>query len=102
MGNRGGYTCRECNYEADVAGGATCRCESVSVTIICRDCRELHDVQPDQNPQTFLDSGCVSTALTGLACPVDPSHRYLLWYDGDPCPRCGAEMRLPREPLLWD
>jgi len=102
MGESHEHTCKDCGYAATVSGGAEHGFLYVSVTIFCRDCDFLYDVNPDQDAETFAAGGGDVRSLTGLRCPVDAGHKWEFWKAGDPCPRCQGAMEITGVGCCWD
>jgi hypothetical protein len=116
------YECTQCQYRANLSGGADSGLNCDVQTIICRDCRELFDVftrvrciaghkeftrnfstfvRPEIPPVVLRDSLFAPKPLVPrefewqkmkLKCPAQPKHFVEPWKNPGRCPRCGAFM----------
>ena len=118
------FDCEKCGYSAKVAGGFSEGLEVMVQTILCRECKQLHDaVIHIQLPllQTFGDlerppefaevvkrlphTGSAERKWKEFApeCPVDPEHPIRDWKLPDKCPRCDVFMERSAIPFQrWD
>ena len=120
------FDCEKCGYQAKVAGGLSEGLEVVVQTILCTECRQLHDaVVSVQVPLLeTLGEGAFDHApefaevakrlpYTGaadrqwkefhVACPVDEEHPIRSWKLPDKCPRCDVFMERSAIPFQrWD
>jgi len=93
MGVWSRFNCPQCGYQAMVSGGHDSGREEFTVTIVCLDCRELHDVTigrrdtPDSIPPR---------------CPRAKRHTVRPWQGNGPCPRCDTPMQDQGGACLWD
>ncbi len=122
MGSTFHFHCSQCQYHADVSGGADSGLNCDVQTIICRDCRELFDVftrvrrvagqresapkfssfMPAEIPPLILRNSLFAQKLAEprqfewekikLACPVAAKHFVEPWKNPGRCPRCHAFM----------
>jgi len=120
------FECPQCQYRTRVSGGADGGAHCEIQTVICRDCRELHDVvirlhrrtgslgrpirfpgfeRPDIPPVVLQDTslGRLVWEKYPLKCPVTPTHFVEPWNDPGRCPRCGNFLEKNGLPFrLWD
>jgi len=122
MGRTFHYQCTQCQYHADLSGGADSGLDCDVQTILCRDCRELFDVftrvrrvagrkefvrnfsaitRPEIPPVILRDSLFARKPAEPrqfewqkikLACPVAAKHFVETWKHPSRCPRCHAFM----------
>jgi len=122
MGRAYSFECSKCGYHARVAGGASEGIHFAVQTIVCADCRELHDAvirfkpsprQQDNPPKAAPKFAALLNRLpprgvrTWLkfkpACPVSPRHSVRLWKPPDKCPKCGVFLAQNAIPFrIWD
>lgn len=88
------FACPQCGYQAEVSGGDDSGLEDLTTTIVCIDCRQLHDV-------TIAKRGDEET-LRPPVCPKSARHVVKSWIRGGPCPRCNAPMIDQGLAFLWD
>lgn len=95
------YTCGNCAYSAEVAGGLSSKFKGDAVTHVCLDCQELKDLLVRRYERNAQPVGQGPTLLTPVAsepihprCDCDRTHRIERWplYEGPLCPRCRARM----------
>jgi len=126
------FECPQCQYRANLSGGADGGLHCEIQTIICRDCRQLYDVFTRQRrrtdamnlikfpgfhradiPPVILGESSINPwpeppapliwRATKLACPVEPDHFVEPWNDPGRCPRCGNFMERSGFPFrAWD
>ena len=129
MGRTFRFHCTQCQYHADISGGADSGLNCDVQTILCRECRELYDVftrvrravgcrDPIRNfsaftrleipPVILRDSLFASKAAEPRrfewqkmkpACPVSAKHFVEAWKHPGHCPRCHAFMEQEGLPL---
>jgi Zn finger protein HypA/HybF involved in hydrogenase expression len=100
MGQLNEYVCNSCGYRAEVSGGGDAGMESVTVTIVCEDCRKLYDIQIGNSDWT--DEQIEAQRTFKFRCPRRATHRIKEWTDGGPCPQCGVPMENKGGTVLWD
>ena len=93
------FRCAACDYQADISGGNDIGMACATSTVLCRDCKELHDVVTTQEPWLAMEP---TWNPTNLRCPKSDTHTVELWEHPGPCPRCGAEMVRGEITVLWD
>lgn len=121
------FTCPRCEYRARVSGGPAEGLHCVTQTIVCRDCKALHDVavrvrvpeaeatplrkpkllpvKQDHLPPMLLFGRPPRTQWLELkpACPVSGSHSIEEWTDPGKCPRCRTFLERDGLPFrIWD
>jgi hypothetical protein len=121
MGRTYLFECSKCGYRATVSGGAD-RGRHVAVqTILCTDCKALHDAVTEfkssrpveKNPKTppkfasllnrLPPRGARRWVKLKPVCPISPRHRVRPWKHPDKCPKCGGFLDLDAMPFrLWD
>ncbi|MEI6075520.1 MAG: hypothetical protein WCS94_08110 [Verrucomicrobiota bacterium] len=119
MGRTYIFECPQCQYRAQVSGGADGGIHCEVQTVICRDCRQLFDVvlrvhrragspevsarfpgfsRPEIPPVVLGESSinpspqpfpALEWQAEPLACPAEPKHFVEPWNDPGRCPRCG-------------
>jgi hypothetical protein len=122
MGRTYHFSCTQCQYHADLSGGADSGLNCNVQTILCRECRELFDVftrvrrvvgraefarnfsafmRPEIPPVILRDSLFAAKRAVPrqfewqklkLACPVSAKHFVETWRHPGRCPRCYAFM----------
>jgi hypothetical protein len=122
MGRTFHYHCTQCQYRADLSGGADSGLNCDVQTILCRECRELFDVftrvrrvvghrefaqkfsafVPPEIPPVILRDSLPARKLAAPrrfewqkikpACPVTAKHFVEAWTHPGRCPRCHAFM----------
>ncbi len=100
MGQQALYECVECGYGTLVSGGKDQGFEIRTLTVVCKTCKELHDVV---SHKPIFDSDDRLTGfrkLKKLRCPE--GHEVTAWKHGDPCPKCGASMEITLYGPLYD
>lgn len=122
MGRTYLFECSKCGYRVRVAGGAAEGEHFAVQTIVCVDCRALHDAVTRCKAWSRLRGNSAPTPpkitamLTRLpprgarpwlkfkpACPVLPWHRIRLWKQPDKCPKCGNFLESNATPFrIWD
>lgn len=80
------FTCRACGYAADVAGEVTTDFLVRTATVVCLDCRELHDVEVARRDSTAVPYG----PSAEICCPADCDHDVRSWTHPGACPQCAA------------
>ncbi|MHB1134828.1 MAG: hypothetical protein ACYC4L_20855 [Chloroflexota bacterium] len=98
MGAKFSFRCPSCAYAAEVSGGDDVGMMVRTTTILCADCRELHDVVTGES----LASASPSPRQTPLRCPVAAEHAVSRWRHPGPCPRCGTTLHRLGLALFWD
>lgn len=88
MGMQFEFFCRNCGYTAGVSGGRDCGFRYVSQTIVCKDCQELYDAEANENAADVLVDGKIRGKLTGICCPRDPTHKFVIFRRPWKCPKC--------------
>jgi hypothetical protein len=113
------FECSQCQYRAQISGGADAGLDCDVQTVVCRDCRELFDVitrvrravdekefprkfsainRPEIPPVILRDSLFAAKRAAPrrfewrklkLQCPVAPKHFVEAWKNPGRCPRCG-------------
>jgi hypothetical protein len=116
------FECPQCQYRVKISGGADSGRHCEIQTVICRDCRELHDVftrqrrradavdlvkfpgfyRPEIPPVILTETSSINPSARPpvrlvwreceLACPVNADHFVEPWKDPGRCPRCGNFM----------
>lgn len=122
MGRTYMFECSRCGYRASVAGGADEGDHFTVQTIVCADCKALHDavirfrIPPQLKDNPPLTAPKFAAVLSRLpprgarlwlkfkpACPVSPLHRIRLWQRPGKCPKCGMFMERDGLPFrAWD
>ena len=123
MGRTYSYECAKCGYRAMVAGGEAHGIELSVQSIVCKDCKQLHDVvialRTPENaaPLTaapsfedimkrlplFLSAGPLRWEHFSLVCPVSENHDVKEWREPGRCPRCHVFMeRSPHPFRQWE
>ena len=97
MGLLYAFRCPACGYRAEVAGGESLGWYGSSITILCRDCRELHDV-----PRRARDRDTVAERELPVVCPRSDHHVVEEWGAERACPKCGASMDQGEVTACWD
>jgi hypothetical protein len=116
MGRVYTFNCPRCEYRAHVSGGAEEGLHCRTQTIVCRDCRALHDVAvrvrvPEEKKQPLAKTKLLPVKENHLppmllfgkpprvnwlelkpCCPTNASHRTEPWTAPGKCPRCGGFM----------
>lgn len=87
------FSCPKCGYLAEVSGGHDSGMEDFTVTIVCLDCRELHDVTIGKRD---------NPAPIPPRCPRAKRHALQPWLRDGPCPRCATPMQDQGMTCLWD
>ena len=123
------FPLHQCQYHADISGGADSGLNCEVQTILCRECRELYDVfirvrlvvgdrdfvrsfsaftRPEIPPVILRDSLFIPKPAEPLrfewqkmkpACPVLAKHFVEAWKHPGHCPRCHAFMEQEGLPL---
>ena len=124
------FECEMCGYRAAVAGGVTEGRDLKVCTVVCKECRAIHDSVTairtdakrrlkDQLKYVSQDSApSLGRALARLpvpsrnprrwhafelSCPRDPTHHVQPWTAPARCPRCKAYMEPAALPYrVWD
>jgi hypothetical protein len=122
MGRTYHFQCTQCQYHADLSGGADSGLHCDLQTILCRECRELFDVftrvrrvagrrefarnfsafERLEIPPVILRDSLFAPRRSAprqfeweklkLACPVSAKHFVEAWRHPGRCPRCYAFM----------
>ncbi len=102
MGMTRGFTCPNCEYSAEVAGGRTFGFLAVVETIVCHDCKKLYDATANEEAPDVPGDILTYEGLTGIRCPKSEKHNFTTWKDPWLCPKCETPMEEDGIPLLWD
>jgi hypothetical protein len=124
MGRVYAFICPHCQYRANVSGGTEQGYHCVTQTIVCLDCKTLHDVSlrvrvpekspgpkrllPDPSahlPPMLLFGQPPRTQWLKLTprCPAFPGHRIAPWTAPGKCPRCGIYLERAALPYrIWE
>lgn len=94
------FVCGGCGYEAEVSGGEDCGMVSETLTIECKDCRELYDIVTSYSE--WNRDGAEERKSKQQRCPSNARHRIKPWNEGGTCPRCGESMQKGELRMLWD
>jgi hypothetical protein len=99
MGCRFRFSCPACGFSAEVSGGADGGFVHITTTIVCDDCKTLHDITTE-----YVDGSEESKLWKKpvFRCPRSAKHGIREWKDGDPCPKCGGKMENEGATTLWD
>jgi rubrerythrin len=95
MGSSYEFTCRQCEYSAEVSGGDDAGKISATTTILCEDCKQLFDVMVSENPSE-------KSSYRDPVCPRDNNHKVRRWKHPDVCPKCGTQMEKGALTIDWD
>lgn len=104
MGTQFEFTCQQCDYVAQVSGGADFGFVVETQTVFCFTCDELRDIvtryrsveQMSPRDRAELDQNRLNR------CPRCKEEELAAWNDGDPCPRCNGEVVRTRFIMDWD
>ena len=102
MGHTQQFTCPNCEYSADVAGGRTFGFSAVVETIVCHDCKELYDAVANEKAPNIPDDIMTYEGLTGIRCPKSIKHRFTTWTEPWYCPKCDTPIEPEGSGELWD
>lgn len=104
------FTCPGCGYDAVVAGGRGALFAGPTMTISCKECRELSDVVCwNAEDLVAVREGArwsvasphpEATSRTTPACDVDESHAVAEWVEPGACPKCGATMARDEDSMI--
>jgi DNA-directed RNA polymerase subunit RPC12/RpoP len=86
------HVCQNCDYKAMVAGGDSALFAGPITTISCLACKELMDV-----PYGTFDGKKLK-----IRCDRSPTHKWVRWETGGPCPKCGGKMNQGENFILAD
>ncbi|MFK7800301.1 MAG: hypothetical protein AB8G95_01595 [Anaerolineae bacterium] len=104
MGTQFEFKCQQCQYCANVSGGADFGFVIKTQTAFCFTCDELRDIvvgfrgveQMSPHDQAELDFGRVDH------CPKCLGQELAAWDEGDPCPKCNGKVVRTRVIMDWD
>lgn len=125
MGRVYAFVCPHCQYHANVSGGEEEGYHCTTQTIVCLDCKALHDVTvrvrvaetPAPKPSKLLaakETHLPPMLLFGRPprtkwlklpprCPVFAGHQVKSWTTPGKCPRCGIYLERSALPFrVWD
>lgn len=90
------YTCEKCGYTAMVSGKNVKGDFDEGMTILCEDCKELHEIEPESAFTVKRSSHRM------LRCPESFTHKIRVWSYPGACPRCGQPMKKGDHVVSWD
>ena len=98
MGSAYNFVCSDCDYTAEVSGGADGGFMIRTETMVCRACREVVDVVVGTNAPEMVSADGMNR------CPGCEGEDLAPWTESRPCPRCRGTMRAdPAAPTIhWD
>jgi hypothetical protein len=125
MGRVYSFFCPHCDYRANVSGGEEEGFHCATRTVVCLDCKALHDVavrvrvaenpanppgkrlagEASHLPPMLLFGRPPRTRWLDLAprCPANAHHRIEPWTAPGKCPRCGIHLERTVLPFrIWD
>ena len=90
------FSCEACGYKVMASGKSSKGDFDDGTTILCEDCRELYEIEPESAYTVKKASHRM------LRCPVKFTHRIRVWSHPGPCPRCGRPMKKGEHVVRWD
>jgi len=102
MGTHYQFDCPTCSHEAMVSGGRDCGMVAVTMTMVCRDCRDLVDVLIGAHDREG-PTGDPDYDKNLDICPECGGRNLIPWSDKHQCPRCGSTMEKDDIVIvMWD
>ena len=102
LGVRYEFSCSACGYKTVISGERDRGLRFGTVTITCKDCKELYDVrvtEENEHPSKVFDP---KWKLPPLYCPKSKDHSVKEWNHPDKCPKCGEKIERGPGVLEWD